>query len=134
MTYAFGRVPQLARFLLIGGVNTAFSYGVYAVLLFCGLNYAIANLMALVAGIGFSFKTQGRFVFQNTNNRLIVRFVAGWTLVYLVNVLLLREMIAAGTNRYVAGGLAVPAIVVFSYLIQRFMVFGAPTARPSTGR
>jgi putative flippase GtrA len=128
--YAAGwaKRPQIVRFVLVGGVNTAFSYGIYALFLAVGVNYAFANLLALIAGILFSFKTQGRLVFNSADNRLIVRFVGGWAVIYAINLLLLRQLIAIGIDRYLAGALVIPAIMLLSYVIQRFLVFSA-TAR-----
>jgi len=114
---------RILRFLVVGGVSTGFSYGVYALLLFLGWNYATANFAALIAGILFSFKTQGTLVFENADNRLIWRFALCWLAIYGVNVLFIREMIAVGIDRYVAGALAIPAIAALSYVVQRFVVF-----------
>ena len=84
---------QFVRYLLVGGLNTGFSYAVYAVLLFLGLNYVLANFGALLLGILFSFRTQGRLVFGNRDGRLIFRFAAVWGLIFLVNILLISVLI-----------------------------------------
>ena len=114
---------RLLRFLVVGGIGTAFSYGVYALLLFVGLNYPVANFAALVAGILFSFKMQGTFVFDNPDNRLIGRFVLCWVSIYIANVLFIRKMLTLGVDGYVAGAIAILPIAVLSYLTQRFFVF-----------
>ena len=113
------------RFLVVGGIGTLFSYGVYAFLLFCGLNYALANLVALIAGILFSFKAQGRFVFLSGDNSLIWRFALCWGLIYAANVAFLRQAIHMGMDRYVAGAVAIPPIAVLSFVVQRYVVFRA---------
>jgi putative flippase GtrA len=126
---------RIVRFLMVGALGTAFSYGVYAALFFAGLNYAVSNFAALVAGILFSFKMQGTFVFDNPDNRLIWRFVICWLAIYAANVLFIREMLASGWSAYVAGALAVPPIAVLSYVTQRFFVFrraAEPRARFKT--
>jgi putative flippase GtrA len=112
----------------VGGATTALSYVLYAFLLFLGLTYIVASMAALVAGILFSFKTQGRFVFGNRDNRLLGRFIICWVLIYFANVTFIGQMIALGMNGYVSGALAVPANIVLSYLVQRFIVF-RPTER-----
>jgi putative flippase GtrA len=109
--------------LVVGTLGTAFSYGVYAALFFAGLNYAVSNFAGLVAGILFSFKMQGTFVFDNPDNRLIWRFVICWLVIYAANVLFIRQMLASGWSGYAAGVLAVPPIAVLSYVTQRFFVF-----------
>lgn len=125
--FRFSLVPDVSsrilRFLLVGGMGTAFSYGVYALLLMAGVHYAPANFMALCAGILFSFKTQGTFVFDNSDNSLLGRFVAVWLVIYVANVLFIREMLVLGLDVYSAGALAVPAIAIISYVGQRYVVF-----------
>ena len=114
---------RLLRFVIVGGVNTAFSYAVYAALLFLGLPYPAASLCALVAGILFSFKTQGTLVFRNSHNRLFPRFVAAWSLIYVANVFLIWSLRALGLDAYLAGALAIAPTTALSYLTQRFLVF-----------
>lgn len=98
----------------------------YALLLLLGLNYAISNFGALVAGILFGFKTQGKLVFGNPDNRLIWRFVACWLLIYGMNVTFIHQMMSIGLNAYISGVLALPVMAVISYLVQRFVVFRVP--------
>ena len=124
----FSRLPRMVRFLLVGGLSTAFSYGVYALLLFLGVNYAISNFGALLAGMAFGFKTQGTLVFDNPDNRLIWRFAAFWLLIYAANVMFIGRLIALGLSSYAAGAITMPLIAVLSYFVQRFVVF-RPTER-----
>jgi len=127
---------QFVRFLLVGGLNTSFSYAVYAVLLFLGLNYVIANFGSLLLGILFSFRTQGRLVFGNSDGRLFFRFAAIWVLIFGVNILLISSLIHTGLNAYWAGALALVPITVISYVVQKFLVFGAtyPKATAKSSR
>lgn len=120
---------QFVRFLLVGGLNTSFSYAVYAALLFMGLNYVMANLGSLVLGILFSFHSQGRLVFGNRDGQLIFRFAAVWCLIFLINILLISILIHAGLSAYWAGALAMVPITVISYFVQKFLVFG--TSHPT---
>lgn len=122
------RRSQILRFLIVGVFNTAFSYGVYASLIFLGVGYAVANLAALLLGILFSFKTQGSWVFQTPDNRRIWRFILGWGVIYLVSITLIAQFIGIGFNAYVAGILALPFSTVLSYLLQRFFVFHTPSS------
>lgn len=117
------RECQVLRFVIIGIVNTSFSYGIYAGLLFVGIGYALANLMALVIGILFSFKTQGHLVFGNPDNRLLGRFVLTWIFVYFFTITLIGRIIALGFDAYSAGALAFPFSAALSYLIQKYFVF-----------
>ena len=117
------KVMHFFRFVLVGILNTSFSYTIYAGLLFVGLKYALANFLALLIGILFSFKTQGRLVFNNPDNRLLGRFVLSWALIYLCTITLIGRIIALGLDAYSAGAIALPFSVVLSYLIQKHFVF-----------
>src|SRR5690242_9298291 len=104
-------------------MNTAFSYLVYALALLVGLNYALASLIAVVAGVFFSFRTQGTLVFGNADNRLLGRFAICWAVIYGANVLLIKTIMLLGANPYVAGAAALAPITIVSYFVQKFVVF-----------
>lgn len=123
--HSFFAKAQIVRFLVVGMLNTAFSYAIYAGFLYLGLSYQLANLIALVVGILFSFKTQGHLVFKNTDNRLFGRFLISWVLIYLCTIALIGRIIAFGFDAYSAGALALPFSVALSYLTQRYFVFRA---------
>jgi len=111
------------RFILVGALNTTFSYLIYAGLLFTGCNYKVANLLTLTLGVLFSFKTQGHLVFKNPDNRLLGRFVLSWALIYLCVTAVIGKIIDFGFDAYWAGAMALPFSVVLSYLMQRYFVF-----------
>ena len=111
------------RFLVMGGINTGFSYGVYALLVYCGLNYAVSNLCSLILGILFSFRTQAAFVFQQGGQGLFMRYVMVWTILYLSNIAMIGSMMRIGANAYTAGALAIVPTAVLSYFLQKSFVF-----------
>ncbi len=115
---------QVVRFIAVGVLNTGFSYGIYSLGLACGLPYALANLIALVAGILFSFRTQGALVFHNRETRLLGRFALFWLIMFGLNTGLIALFMQAGFNAYAAGALALLPMTVLSYFVQKFMVFG----------
>ncbi len=111
------------RFVVVGVLNTAFSYLMYAAFLFIGLGYQVANFLSLIVGILFSFKTQGHLVFNNPNNRLFGRFVVSWVLIYLCTIAIIGWIMAFGFDAYLAGALALPFSVGLGYLFQKYFVF-----------
>ena len=114
---------RFLRFLLVGVVNASFSYAVYALLLFAGLQFALANFLAMVCGILFSFQTQGRLVFENKDQRLIWRYAFFWCLLYVCNIALIKLMLMGGLDAYSAGALALPVMAMLSYFMQKLLVF-----------
>lgn len=115
---------QFLRFVMVGIVNTAFSYIVYAICIYSGLSYVIASLIGLVFGILLSFKTHGTLVFKNPDRRLFFLFLINWLLIYACMIGLIATMKGVGINEYWAGFLAMPPLAVISYLSQKFIVFG----------
>ena len=127
------KTSRLLRFLLVGVLNTAFSYSLYVSFVWAGLHFATANLCATAVGIVFSFRTQGALVFGNRDWRLLRRFVPVWIFVYGINVALIAVFVRGGFNPYVAGALALPPTVALAFLLQRRFVFAADRGEPSTG-
>jgi putative flippase GtrA len=111
------------RFLVMGAVNTGFSYGIYAVLVYLGLNYALSNLVSLVLGILFSFRTQSKFVFQHARSYVFLRYIGVWAVIYCINVGTIAMLLRLGLNAYIAGALAIIPTAVSSYFLQKLFVF-----------
>ena len=114
---------QVLRFFVVGVCNTAVSYSIYAGFVFIGFGYVVANLIAIVFGILFSYKSQGLLVFDSASDNLLGRFVIAWAVLYLINILVIGRFIAIGFNAYVGGALALPFITLLSYLAQKHFVF-----------
>lgn len=111
------------RFILIGGINTAFSYSIYALMLFLGLNYSLANFIAMATGVIFSFRTQGIFVFRVAEKRLFWRFLLCWIFIYILNILIIRQIMQFGPGPYVSGAIAMIPVTALSYFAQNMFVF-----------
>ena len=115
---------RFVMFLIAGGVNTLFYYAVYASLLFFGLPYPAAVVLANCCGIVFNFNTFGRFVFKNFDKRLFLRFVAVYAVLIVVGIAGIRLLLACGVpDAYFAGALMVVPTAALSYLLNRDVVF-----------
>lgn len=112
---------QIFRFLLVGGLNTGFSYLVYVIFLYCGLNFSIANLIALISGVAFSFVTSSKLIFQVKGHFL--KYLLFWASLYGINIFLISILIDWGCNAYLAGFIALPIITALSYIAQKTIVF-----------
>ena len=122
------RTPILfIRFLLVGALNTAFGYGVFALLLWLGLHYAAASAIATVLGVLFNFQSTGRLVFDNMNPAVFLAFIQVYVLGYLVNLgflwLLTRHL---GISAYAAGALMILPMAMLTFFLQRKFVFKNP--------
>lgn len=118
---------RFLRFLVVGGFNTAFNYGVYALSIFLGAGHVIAATISFVVGIVVSFTTHGRIVFEKEGRGGFVPFVLAWLFIYGVYVFVLDLLVRrAGVNEYLAGLLMLPFTVVLSFVVLRFVVFRQP--------
>ncbi|MCB1539193.1 MAG: GtrA family protein [Rhodospirillales bacterium] len=113
---------RFVRFLAVGGLNTLFGYGVYAVMIASGAHYALASGVALVLGVLFNFKTTGVLVFRSGDNSRIVHFVGVYAVAYGFNVGGIAVLQQCGLNDYAAGLVVLlPQAVLTYYLCQRFV-------------
>jgi putative flippase GtrA len=126
---ASGRVRGLwastfLRFLAVGVLNTAFGYGVYALLIVLGLQRELALLLATVLGVLFNFKTTAVLVFRSRNPRLLLRFVLVYAAMYALNAGLL-ELWCQGMQLgpLLAQALSLPVVVVLTFVAMKSFVF-----------
>ena len=116
---------KLILFFLVAGLNTLFGYVLFAGLIFIGLPYVLATLLAQILGVLFNFKTYGVLVFKNNDNSRIFRFVGVYILIYIINISLMflfRKL--WGLNDYEIGAiLAIPMGLLGFFLNKRFVFF-----------
>jgi putative flippase GtrA len=114
---------RFLKFLIVGGFNTAFNYGIYAFFLFAGLGYFVAATISFLVGLIVSYKTHGRYVFRSSGNRSFSLYVISWLFLYLTNISALGFLTRYGVDGYMAGALLIPPMAVLSYVVLRFAVF-----------
>ncbi len=131
---------QIIRYLLVGGLNTAFGYGSFALLnyLLTGhvpYPYMFANLAANVFSITFAFIGYKFFVFKTKGNfwreylrtyavygtSMLVGFVLLPTLVFLLGFVIRRTALVP----YVAQALCTGVVVFASYFGHKRFSFRA---------
>lgn len=115
---------QFIRFVIVGILNTIFGYSVYCMMLWIGMSYWWATLIANVLGVMFNFKTTGVLVFKNHNNRLFFRFALCYVLAYFLNVGIIALFTHFTTiNQYISGFIATIITALFSFCFQKWVVF-----------
>lgn len=111
------------RYLVVGLLNTLFGYGVFAFLVYIGLVYPLALFFATILGILFNFKSIGSFVFDSHDNRLILRFIIVYFIIYMLNLIGLKLFSIAGINVYYAGAILLPVMAIIGFIINKRFVF-----------
>ena len=113
----------LIRYLFVGGINTAFGYSMFALFTCLGLHYSMAVFFATLAGIFFNFRTFGRFVFKQTDWRLIWRFMGVYGFLYLVNVSCIFVFMRYMDNVYAANAMALILVASLGFVLNRSFVY-----------
>lgn len=110
-------------FILVGIINTAFSYALFAFFVFIGVHYTLAVLFATCIGVLFNFKTTGNIVFKNSNNKLIFKFISVYAVQYFINLGLIKIFLMLVHNTYIAGAIATVLCAFSAYLLNKNFVF-----------
>jgi putative flippase GtrA len=122
------RTNLIVPFLKVGVLNAAFGYFVFALIYLMFGRYQAAVIVATVAGVLFNFVTTGRWVFRNASLIRIIPFALGYAAIMIVNVLVIDLGVALGIDPLLGQILAIPVIVVLSFLINDRLVFRATRA------
>lgn len=114
---------KFIKFLFVGGLNTAFGYGIFAFFIFLKIHYSIALFLSTVLGVLFNFKTTGIIVFKNHDNSLIFRFFAAYGIIYGLNLFGLKIFDIINFNMYFAGFILIFPMAVVSFILMKKFVF-----------
>ena len=118
------KIRKFIKFLVIGFINTLFSYIIFFFGILYGLHYSLATLIALILGILFNFYTYGNFVYNNNNTRLITHFFVIYGIIYIINISIQTLLHLIGIkNDYITGGLTILPLAVLSYILMNNYVF-----------
>jgi putative flippase GtrA len=115
------------RFLVVGGVNTVFGYGVFAAFILLKLPYPVAALLSTTLSVLFNFKSYGRFVFGSHDNRLIFRFFLVYAICYVVGLAPLAWAKAHGVPILLVAAIFLLPMAALAFTLNRLLVFrGSP--------
>jgi putative flippase GtrA len=121
---------RFLRFLVVGGLNTAFGYAVFYALLRLSDSAMFALTLGTILNVLFNFRTTGVLVFGATEGHRVARFLGVYGIVYLYNAAGLTGLQVGGVDPALAGLLLLPGAVVLSYLLNRSFVFNAAPGGP----
>lgn len=114
---------QIISFIIVGIINTLFGYAIYAFFITLGFNYVLSVVFSTILGVLFNFKTIGKYVFQSHDNGLIVKFFGVYTIVFFVNISIIKLFKVYGYNDYIAGLIALVPTASLSFILNKYYVF-----------
>ena len=121
-----GSASQFVRYYQAGILNTAFGYGLVAVLLAVGVNVYIAQFLAHTAGVAFNYVTYSRHAFRADGS--VGRFVLSYVGNYLIGLAALATSLQFIRSPYVAGLLVVIFVSFINYFVLKHLVFSRQTS------
>ena len=112
---------QVLSYLVVGGLNTAMSLGVYYIgLTILHLPYYAASALSVLFGIVVGFKAHGALVFNHKGS--FTRYVLVWVAIYIGNTLLIA-LIRDYTGDYWAPIILLPATTFLSFYLMKKLVY-----------
>lgn len=120
---------RFIRFLLAGGINTLFGYGVFSGLVMLGVPPHAALIVGTVTGALFNFLTTSA-VFRSRDLRLLPRFLAVYSCMLALNMLLLELAMRAGLSPLLAQAIVLPLFTLTFLTMRRFVFMVLPEQTP----
>lgn len=124
---------EAINYILVGGMTTVVSLGVYYGLVWTVLNPKIpmqlqlANIISWVAAVTFAYFTNRKYVFESKNQNIIREFIefylsrAGSLLLDML-IMYVGVTILGGNDKYVKILVQV-VVTIVNYIISKFFVF-----------
>ncbi|WP_171238988.1 GtrA family protein [Ruegeria sp. HKCCA5763] len=120
------------KFLVVGVVNTAFGYVLYALLVALGLSPQPALALSYFGGVIWNYMTHARLVFGSRGLSRLPLYVLAYLLLYGINAIGLQALLSTGLSPFVAQGLLVlPAAMLAYVLIGRVLTGRFPWSPPA---
>lgn len=121
------RLLELWRYYQAGVINTAFGFGLYALLVWTGMNMFAAQLLSHCIGVAFNYFSYSRYVFREAGTAKL-RFVLSYVFNYLMGLFALAAVAQVVASPYLAGFIAVVIVSVINYFVLKRFVFRATQA------
>jgi putative flippase GtrA len=127
----FPFMTQFIKFGLVGLSNTAISYGTYSLLVFLGVYYILASVIAFVVSVCNSFYWNNKYVFSSHDNKFytlfrkfIKTFIAyASTGLLLQNILLWTLVEYFHISEYLAPLLILVVTVPLNFILNKYWAF-----------
>lgn len=113
----------LARYLIVGCLNTAFGYASYATFIGAEAPLWLAVSGTTILSFIFNFYSYGGMVFGSTSYRVLPRFLVFYCMLGILNYLLLRGLVWSGYGPFLAQALLLPILAAVGFFGMRRFVF-----------
>jgi putative flippase GtrA len=108
---------RLVKFILVGLLNTAFGYSIFAIAILLGSPPQLALVLQFFVGCVWNYFMHARLVFEHDGYRQMPLYFLAYISIYFVNAVTLALIIRAGATPLLAQAILTPFIAVLSYLL-----------------
>ncbi len=119
-------VRRFIRFVIVGVVNTAFGYGLYALLVLSTAPPQIALFLSFFIGVLWNYFTTARFVFEVSGFGRLPAYAACYIFVYMLNAGSLHVAIDSGVTPLIAQAVLTPVAAVLTFVLVSFAMREKP--------
>ncbi|MBO6256564.1 GtrA family protein [bacterium] len=122
------KLPDFIRFIIIGGINAAISYIIYAicVLIFGTGHYQLCVALQWILSSFISYLNQKFFVFCTRGNYVkeYLKCCSTWAISYVLNVIILEIFVRfLIKNVYIAQFISLFLVSISTYILFKFFAF-----------
>ena len=119
-------VTAIVRYYQAAIINTGFGFGIYALLVWFGVNIFVAQIASHIVGIAFNYLTYSRHAFRGSAPAR-TRFVMAYAVNYATSVTALALASLVIASPYLAGFTSIVTVTLINYFVLKHFVF-----RPKT--
>ena len=116
-------INQFLRFILVGILNTAFGYVVFATIYLLTRAPVFAIVSGTVICVIFNFFTTGRIVFENNKISRLIPFALNYAVICTLNILLFKFLESVGFQVFIAQLVCLPLVVLAGFIFNKKFVF-----------
>lgn len=124
-------IEHLWRFYSVAIVNTAFGFGMYALLVWLGVNLYIAQIASQVLGMTFNFFMFRKHVFR-AHRASVPYYIVAYGSHYLMGLFFLALYYRVTGSAYLAGFLAAGSASLVNFAVLKFIVFTRRIEEPTS--
>ncbi|SDH58680.1 Putative flippase GtrA (transmembrane translocase of bactoprenol-linked glucose) [Aneurinibacillus thermoaerophilus] len=113
---------EFFRFLIVGGLNTGITYGIYLVLLL-GFPYVLAYSGSYIIGVFISYYLNSKIVFQtNFSIKKMLQFPLVYVVQYVINTMFLYFLVQMNISEKLAPILVVILSIPITFILSKYIL------------
>ena len=116
---------QFLKFGAVGVTNSIITFVVYSILVFCGSNYLVANVIGYCVGVVNSYVWNSKFVFKQQQSKvLFTKFVLVNLITLSINTVLLYILIdKLNYGKYVGQLMTISISMMLNFMLNKLWTF-----------